>query len=145
MRNRQKLIFALLLILTVSAFYERGYFDRYLKSEGGEGTAVEYAFENQISNLQVSGSGTVQRVLKDDTSGSRHQRIILQVGQGHTVLVAHNIDLAPRVDGIKKGDRLEFFGEYEYNNKGGVIHWTHRDPGGKHRDGWLKHQGRLYQ
>jgi hypothetical protein len=93
----------------------------------------------------VTGSGTVLKILRDDTTGSRHQRIILRVGKEHTVLIAHNIDLAPRVDGIKTGDRLEFSGEYEYNSKGGVIHWTHRDPGGNHRDGWLKYQGRLYQ
>ena len=144
MRTRQKLIFALLLIFTVSAFYERGYFYQYLRGDS-EGSASEYAFENQISNLQVTGSGTVLKILRDDTTGSRHQRIILQVGKEHTVLIAHNIDLAPRVDGIKTGDRLEFYGEYEYNSKGGVIHWTHRDPGGNHPDGWLKHQGRLYQ
>jgi hypothetical protein len=40
---------------------------------------------------------------------------------------------------------VEFFGEYEWNAKGGVVHWTHHDPQGLHENGWLKHQGRLYQ
>ncbi len=63
---------------------------------------------------------------------------------GQTVLFAHNIDLAPRLNGLKVGDRVEFHGEYEWNAKGGVIHWTHRDPLGRHEPGWLKHNGRRY-
>ena len=61
------------------------------------------------------------------------------------MLIAHNIDLAPKIEGLKKGDKVEFYGEYEHNQKGGVIHWTHHDPQGKHIDGWLKYQGRMYQ
>ena len=145
MTNRQKLIYLLVLILTISAFYERGTFDRFLYKDAGDAGKLEYAFKNQISNLQVEGAGTVEKILADDTSGSRHQRIILRTGGNQTILIAHNIDLAPRVEGLKVGERLEFFGEYEWNKKGGVVHWTHRDPAGRHVDGWLKHNGRLYQ
>lgn len=103
------------------------------------------AFANRESNLQVQGSGVVQRVLSDDSDGSRHQRFILQLASGQTLLVAHNIDLAPRVAGISVGDRVEFNGEYEWNAQGGVMHWTHRDPQGRHEAGWLRHGGRTYQ
>ncbi len=145
MSTRQKIIFGLLLILTISAFYERGYFDRSVGSGSVADNKLDYAYQNQISNLQVEGAGVVEKVLQDDNEGSRHQRLILRVGDEQTVLIAHNIDLAPRVEGIEKGDRLEFFGEYEWNKKGGVIHWTHRDPGGKHIDGWLRHKDKMYQ
>ena len=45
------------------------------------------------------------------------------------------------VDSLKEGDSVAFNGEYEWNAKGGVIHWTHRDPQGSHVAGWLKHKG----
>lgn len=111
---------------------------------GGE-QALTAAFENRRSGVQVRGSGRVSRVLADDNEGSRHQRFIVQLASGQTVLVAHNIDLADRVAAIETGDSVEFNGEYEWNERGGVIHWTHRDPRGSHVDGWIKHGGRTYQ
>ncbi len=106
---------------------------------------IETAFEQHQGNIQVQGSGTVIRVLSDDNKGSRHQRFILKLASGQTLLIAHNIDIAPRIPSLAKDDRVDFSGEYEWNNKGGVIHWTHRDPGGKHPGGWLKHRGKIYK
>lgn len=103
------------------------------------------AITHQRSNVQVEGQGTVSRILKDDTDGHRHQRFILQLAHGATVLVAHNIELAPRIDDLQVGDTVAFYGEYEWNPKGGVLHWTHHDPRHTHTDGWLKHHGRTYQ
>jgi hypothetical protein len=105
---------------------------------------LQAAFANKQSDLQIQGVGRVKKVLRDDLKGSKHQKFILQVG-GQTVLVAHNIDLAPRVAGLQAGDQVEFYGEYEWNKRGGVIHWTHRDPQGRHISGWLKHHGKIYQ
>jgi hypothetical protein len=102
-------------------------------------------FDTPQSGEQTRGSGTVIRLLADDNDGSRHQRFILRVQGGGTLLVAHNIDLAPRIPGLEVGDTVEFYGEYEWNDKGGVIHWTHHDPNGRHAGGWLKHGGRTYQ
>jgi hypothetical protein len=70
---------------------------------------------------------------------------MLKTTSGQTLLVAHNIDLAPKINEIKNGDLIQFHGEYEWNSKGGVIHWTHHDPNNMHTDGWLKHEGRTYQ
>ena len=106
---------------------------------------IAQAFAEQRSDVQVSGSGKVHRTLPDDTQGSRHQRFIIKLSNGQTVLVAHNIDLAPQIKGLKKGDEVAFYGEYEWSGQGGVIHWTHRDPQGRHPDGWLKHEGEVYR
>ena len=107
--------------------------------------SLKRAYENRLSNVQVQGSGTVIRILKDDNEGSRHQKFILRLSSGQTLLIAHNIDLAPRINSISTGDVVQFYGEYEWNNKGGVVHWTHRDPNGRHVGGWLKHKGKTYQ
>lgn len=103
------------------------------------------AFTEQESGTQVTGEGIVTKLLADDTEGSHHQRFILTLSSGQTLLVAHNIDLAPRLASLKSGDSVEFNGVYEWNAKGGVVHWTHRDPSGRHQAGWLKHAGQVYQ
>jgi hypothetical protein len=103
------------------------------------------AFTGQTSGIQVEGAGEVTRILADDHDGSRHQRFIIRLASTQTLLVAHNIDLAPRIAALKVGDKVLFNGEYEWNSQGGIIHWTHRDPNGSHVGGWIKHAGRTYQ
>ena len=110
-----------------------------------QATSIQNAFKNRESNVQVNSSGTVIKILKDDNQGSRHQKFILKLSSGQTILIAHNIDLAPRVNSIANGDVIHFYGEYEWNSKGGIVHWTHRDPNGRHVNGWLKHNGKTYQ
>lgn len=105
---------------------------------------VLQAYENQRSGLWVGVSGEVSKVLKDDSQGSRHQRFILRLDNGHTVLVSHNIDLASRVP-LQEGDQPELRGRYEWNHKGGVIHWTHHDPKGQLQGGWITLKGQKYQ
>lgn len=106
---------------------------------------IRQAYDRQQSDLQVQALGQVKAILADDNQGSRHQKFILDLDNGLTVLVALNIDLAPRIKNLRKGDTVEFYGEYEYSEKGGVIHWTHHDPQNRHVGGWLKHSGKTYQ
>lgn len=97
------------------------------------------------AGAQFEGEGTVVRVLSDDNRGSRHQRFIVRLASGRTLLIAHNIDLAPRVEGLEAGETVAFSGEFEDNDKGGVVHWTHQDPAGRHVAGWIRYRGRVYQ
>lgn len=101
-------------------------------------------FAEQATGVEVTGSGIVTRLLDDDNEGARHQRFILRLASGQTLLIAHNIDIAPRLTGIATGDRVGFKGEYAYSDLGGTIHWTHHDPGGTHTAGWLEWRGHRY-
>ena len=114
-------------------------------SQAQQSTSIARLFEQQQSDVAVQGIGRIVKELADDNNGSRHQRILLKLPDGLSILIAHNIDLAPRVNNIQAGDSIEFKGEYAWNAKGGVVHWTHHDPNGRHPDGWLKHQNRTYQ
>lgn len=106
------------------------------------------AFEKQQSDVQIKGCGNVDKILADDNKGSRHQKFIVQlegIQPKHTILIAHNIDLAPKIDSLSHGDNVVFYGQYEYNPQGGVVHWTHHDPAARHQHGWIDHQGQRYQ
>ncbi|MDR3089973.1 MAG: DUF3465 domain-containing protein [Desulfobulbaceae bacterium] len=97
----------------------------------------------RLHKTSVHGDGEVVKVLPDDEKGARHQRFLLRVAPHLVVLVAHNIDLAPRIDGLAAGDRLSFCGEYIWNDKGGVLHWTHGASGKV--GGWLRAGERVYR
>lgn len=107
--------------------------------------AVDQLFAGERSGVMVTLDADVEKVLSDDNRGDRHQRFIVRMPSGLTLLVAHNIDLAPRVDGIARGDPVRIHGQYEWNPKGGVIHWTHHDPDGRHPGGWIEHHGDRYE
>ncbi len=106
---------------------------------------LESAYQNHQNNLPVTQQGKIIRILAEDAEGARHQRCIVELASGQTLLIAHNIDIAPRVPGLTAGMRLIFHGEYEWNKNGGTIHWTHHDPSGRHEAGWLVYQGKTYQ
>ncbi len=107
--------------------------------------ALAQAMASHAKNVEVEVSATVAKVLPDDNDGLRHQRFLIRLPSGESLLVAHNIDLAERVPGLRKGEPIVLHGEYVWNAKGGVIHWTHRDPRGHHRPGWIKYAGQTYQ
>jgi hypothetical protein len=110
-----------------------------------ETSAAEALFSTPRNGAIVEVRGTVERLLSDDNDGSRHQRFIVRVDGSRTLLVAHNVDIAPRVSNLEIGDEVEVKGEYEWNDRGGLIHWTHRDPAGRHESGWVRHAGREYR
>jgi hypothetical protein len=112
----------------------------------GSDVLIAEAYRSGRSNLQLGGEGRVSKILPDDNNkGIRHQTFLLQLASGHTLLISHNIDVAPRIDNLREGEQIEFYGEYAWSQKGGVIHRTHHDPDGKRSGGWLKYQGQLYK
>jgi Protein of unknown function (DUF3465) len=105
----------------------------------------EVLFAQKADDAMVEGAGIIIKLLPDDNQGSRHQKFILELAGGQTLLFAHNIDLALRINTLKVGDNITFRGEYSYNPKGGLVHWTHHDPQGQHVAGWIIHNGIKYQ
>jgi hypothetical protein len=91
----------------------------------------------------IEDAGQVIRILSDDNIGSRHQRFIVRLRSGQTILIVHNIDLAKRVP-VRVFDKVTFKGEYEFNPKGGLVHWTHQCPRNEHEPGWIEHEGVVY-
>ena len=128
-----------------SGLLKAGVISNFIELEPDSDELLAQLFEGGQSNVQVYGSGVVTSILSDELDGSRHQRFIIELKSKQTLLIAHNIDLAPRIDELSLNDQIEFFGEYEWNDKGGVIHWTHDDPEEIHVNGWIFHNNVIYQ
>lgn len=58
------------------------------------------------------------------------------------VRIEDNIDITGYIP-LRAGDHVELEGQYECND--GVVHWTHRDPAGRHVSGYVNVNGRTYQ
>ncbi|MEZ5975695.1 MAG: DUF3465 domain-containing protein [Planctomycetota bacterium] len=108
---------------------------------------VRQQFKAQRSSVWVKTQGKVVHILPDDNYEPRHQNFLLELAPDLTVKVSHNIDDAPYLTGLKKGDTLKLQGRYEYNEKGGVIHFTHKAdrPTKEKPGGWIEYKGKKYQ
>lgn len=103
------------------------------------------AVESKQSKVWFSETQfTVKKVLADDLKGSRHQRFLVQRAGLPTLLVAHNIDLSKRIP-LRAGQTIYIKGRYEWNDRGGVLHWTHADPRGRQAGGWVRLGDQYYK
>jgi hypothetical protein len=135
------------IVLLISAYFAQNYSGLTRDSEPvskreDSSENISKLITNKVSGKIITVNAKVVSILSDDKQGDRHQRLILKVGN-NTLLLAHNIDIAQRIP-VKKGDLIEVHGEYEWNPKGGIIHWTHRSTN-YHEDGWIKHNNKKYQ
>jgi hypothetical protein len=93
----------------------------------------------------VTVSGSVTALLPDEVGSSGvHERFIVQLQPGFTVLVVDNVSIATRAP-VSVGEPVTVHGEYVWNAEGGLIHFTHHDPQGTHEGGWIKAGGQTYQ
>jgi hypothetical protein len=104
---------------------------------------MQSAYAKTDTGRWIEDSGLVLRLLPDDDHGSQHQRFVIRLRSGQTLLIAHNTDVAERIP-VALGDRLHFRGLYEWNDLGGLVHWTHRDPMGVEDGGWVRYRRRVY-
>lgn len=134
--NKKRLIQGAFLMLVIIVSW-------WTQNQPTKTTELQQAINNQSHDVVVEFNGVVKRLLQDDNQGSRHQKFIVSNGS-NTILVAHNIDLAPRVP-IQKNDQLRIRGEYIWNDQGGLIHWTHHDPQNKRLGGWIELNGKKFK
>lgn len=142
---RQKQRVGLIIVFAVLGYLTNQFSPDQAYSAAAPQINIEQLIQQQKSDVQVNLTTQVFKILRDDLNGSRHQRFLIKLASGNTILIAHNIDLAPKIDDLQKGDIVNINGEYEWNDRGGVIHWTHHDPAKRHVDGWIEHNGRRYQ
>lgn len=109
--------------------------------------SVEVAFAQRMSRIPLTAVGKVIKLLPDDIEGTHHQRFIIEVHSGHTILIANNLQRAYRSP-VKMADRVEIHGTYIWNKYGGLIHNTHHtdrtqpNPGEEHEDGYINFIGK---
>ncbi|HEV7179255.1 MAG TPA: DUF3465 domain-containing protein [Candidatus Baltobacteraceae bacterium] len=101
----------------------------------------------QQSHAEVVASGKIVDVLgtRGGPSGG-HEGYLLHLESGCDTLVRveTNVDLTGPVP-LRSGEAVVVKGEYEYTPLGGVIHWTHRDPRGRHEGGYVIAAGKTYE
>lgn len=94
--------------------------------------------------VEVTITAPVRKLLPDDTRGLPHQKFLLNLSNGTTVLIAHDTKMAPHVP-IEPGSIVTIHGEYIWNRKGGLIHWTHHTDTPRHEGGWIDFNGSRYE
>ncbi|NIL94741.1 MAG: DUF3465 domain-containing protein [Woeseiaceae bacterium] len=120
-----------------------GWRSRWCRSPWGSLT-ISDRYEKQDTGRWIEDTGFVKKLIPDDNDGARHQRFILDMANRQTLLIAHNIDLAERVP-VAIGERISFRGMYEWNELGGLVHWTHDDPMGVEEGGWVRYRRNVYR
>jgi len=102
------------------------------------------AQSNRLIKVEVTVTAPVKKMLPEDDVGLPHEKFLIVLSNGSTVLIAHDIKYAPVVP-VHPGDMVRIHGEYIWNAKGGLIHWTHRSDSPRHESGWIEFNGQRYE
>jgi len=108
--------------------------------------AVCAAYSATRSHVEVVADGTITRILGVQAGRvSPHEGFLLRLASGCALIVRveANTDFTGPIP-LTAGEHVLVKGEYEYYPLGGVVHWTHRDPRGRHENGYISAAGRLY-
>ena len=102
------------------------------------------AQELQLVKVPLTVTAPVKKMLRYDDRGLPHEKFLLILSNGSTILVAHNTKMAPYVP-IQEGDIVTVKGEFIWNAKGGLIHWTHHTDTPNHQGGYIEFKGKRYE
>jgi len=104
---------------------------------------ITSAWHKKSSNLLVEVDARVVLLLPNRDDIKKLQRFLVELENGHRLEVAHDLELSENVPvGVSSLIRLK--GEFDYNENGGLIHWTHADPAGNRDGGWIEHNDMRY-
>jgi len=116
-------------------------------TQSPDDAAVCAAYNAGRSHVEVVADGSVTRVLGVAAGrASPHEGFLMRLASGCdlVVRVEANTDFTGSFP-LSEGQRVAVKGEYEYYPRGGVVHWTHRDPRGRHEGGYIEAGGKLYE
>ncbi|MDE2483427.1 MAG: DUF3465 domain-containing protein [bacterium] len=116
-------------------------------AEAPDNAAVCNDYGTQRSGDEVIATGHVIDVLGERAGRSGEH-------EGYLVKLDGNCDLLVKVEtnttitgpiALRPKERVVVKGVYIYNPLGGLIHWTHHDPRGRHVGGYVTAGGTSYQ
>jgi Protein of unknown function (DUF3465) len=108
--------------------------------------AVCAAYSAGRSGVEVVASGRVTHIYGVRAGRtSPHEGFLVRLDSGCTLVVRVevNTDFTGAIP-LQSNEQVVVKGEYEYYPRGGVIHWTHHDPRGRHENGYIVAAGRMY-
>ena len=143
---RSRLIVAAVVIVGISFFQFRWHYGPWAvdASTFVPPAADDSRAEPVRSGVTLTADGKLEKVLDDYTNGEHDQQFLLRLPSGATLLVMHNIEVASRIPDLSPGETVRIHGEYEWNETGGIVRSTHRDPSGKYDTGWIEYRGQRY-
>ncbi len=109
----------------------------------GDAEAIR-AQQLQLVKVPITVTAPVKKMLKYDDKGLPHEKFLMVLSNGTTLLVAHDTKMAPYVP-VQPGDTVTVHGEFIWNEKGGLIHWTHHSDTPKHQGGYIDFNGKRYE
>jgi hypothetical protein len=114
--------------------------------EQPDNAAICGDYGSQSTNQEVIARGKVADILgtRSGRSGS-HEGFLLKLDGDCdlTLKVETNVSITGPVP-IRRGEIVIVKGEYVYDPLGGILHWTHHDPEGRHIAGYVVSDGKTY-
>jgi len=142
---RSRFIVAAVVIAGISFFQFRWHYGPWaVDASTFVAPAPEDSQVEPRNQVTLTADGKLEKVLHDNKNGEHDQQFTVRLASGATVLVTHNIDVASRIPDLVPGESVRIHGEYEWNETGGIVRSTHRDPSGKFDAGWIEYRGQRY-
>jgi Protein of unknown function (DUF3465) len=108
--------------------------------------AVCAAYSAQRSRVEAVAGGRVTRIFGVRAGrSSPHEGFLMRLDSGCDLVlrVEVNTDFTGEIP-LSSNEPIVVKGEYEYYPRGGVIHWTHHDPRGRHENGYISAADKMY-